>query len=148
MHPDLETLMGLRDGELLPERQVEIREHLSACPSCREQLMHIQAAVDSNGPADDSLPGFLELEAQIGRLEAGLQRPELSGEGLRSRMTDHLKSVLGKVASRRVLQPVGPDNRDLFATVEPVLAEFLGPQAAGALIDRFAQDISAASHRP
>lgn len=148
MHPDLETLMGLRDGELSPERQTEIREHLSACPSCREQLRHIQAALESDSPADDRLPGFSELQAQIGRLEAGLQRPELSGEGLRIRMTDHLKSVLGTLASRRVLQPVGPDNRDLFATVEPVLAEFLGPQAASAMIDRFAEGISAASHRP
>ena len=61
-------------------------------------------------------------------------------------MADHLKSVLGTLASRRVLQPVGPDNRDLFATVEPVLAEFLGPQAASALIDCFAEGLSAASH--
>jgi hypothetical protein len=60
---------------------------------------------------------------------------ERSQEAVRNRIAGQVGQFLGSRAARKVLEPVAPNNHNLFSIVEPVLSEFLGRSAAAALVD-------------
>ena len=63
IHPDMETLLAYRDGELTAGQAVKTAEHVERCPWCRGQLCQI------------------EIEAE--RLQAALTQPLAEITGLR-----------------------------------------------------------------
>jgi hypothetical protein len=61
---DIEPLIYLvRDGELAPEEQNKVSEHLSGCPKCRELLLSVKAmtTVVSKADYDKDIPLTDEL---------------------------------------------------------------------------------------
>lgn len=53
---------------------------------------------------------------------------------MKSRVAREIGPFLGSNGARMLLQPVAENGRNLLSTIEPVLAEFLGPRAASELV--------------
>jgi anti-sigma factor ChrR (cupin superfamily) len=138
MHPDLQTLLRFRDGELLLERRAAIEAHVGQCDSCRLELHRLDAAgqvIDAREPLEEAareagLAGVLE---SIRGLEA---RSSAEGEAVKRSVGREIRPYLGGRAAIRILQDVSPGGRDLLPAVEPALALFLGRKAASLLVSR------------
>ena len=135
MHPDLQVLMGFRDGELSPERETEVRQHVGLQPLPRQLSAH--ARLLWNSGAGWTIDAWI-CGPQGGNRAVGGQMGETRTE--RRGPTDAYDRPCEERAGRNSFAQSAAtgrpaDNRDLFATVEPVLEEFLGPGAASALID-------------
>ena len=55
---------------------------------------------------------------------------------MKSRVALEIGRFLGSNGARILLQPVAENGGNLLSTIEPVLAEFLGPRAASELVSR------------
>lgn len=56
------------------------------------------------------------------------------GEALKGRVAAQIGPFLGKHAARRLLEPVSGNGEDLLCSIEPILAGFLGDEAASDLV--------------
>lgn len=68
-HVRTDTLHDLLDGELRPEREREVREHLACCGACRE-----------------ALDGLAQAVASLGALPRAASPPARVWEGIRARL--------------------------------------------------------------
>ena len=79
---------------------------------------------------------------RIGQWETRLRDPQCRGEALKGRVAAEIGAFLGGRATRRLLDPVGGRGEDLICTIEPVLAGFLGVDAASELVSHVIDAIS------
>jgi hypothetical protein len=54
--------------------------------------------------------------------------------GVRTRVARELEAYLGPAATRKILSKVSDDGNNLLSTIEPVLALFMGRQAASVFV--------------
>jgi anti-sigma factor RsiW len=141
MHPDIETLVRYRDGELPPAERTELDLHVSRCDACRlhlHQLFSVLAEVRRQPVSSPhpEVPGTLDsLSARIQQWQKRRRDPAMSAEAIRSRVARELGPFLGSQGAHRILNPITPECRNLLCAVEPVLAHFLGARAATELMD-------------
>jgi hypothetical protein len=136
-HPDITTLVRYRDGGLDSRQRVALESHLGGCHTCRTDLGLLRAAL--TGAPKEAKSGMTQTILDRVRSKVcgweSRQSQELSQEAVRDRIAGQLGQFLGTRAARKVLEPVAPNNHNLFSIVEPVLSEFLGPGAAASLVD-------------
>jgi hypothetical protein len=133
LHPDIETLVCHRYGELAPQVEKTVSRHLMACETCRLEFRRLGAALDTDAPpmpADD-VGGLL---SRLRTWESAQSQPERNSEELKLRVAGSIEPYLGKAAAAALLQQVREDGRNLLSNVAPVLTIFLGRRAAGPLV--------------
>jgi hypothetical protein len=86
----------------------------------------------ARGPDPEMLADIL---AGARNRNAARSRPDGCGEPLKVRVAREIGPFLGGRAARILLQLVSEDGKDLLSTIEPVLAHFLGDQAASDLVN-------------
>jgi len=74
------------------------------------------------------------LMADIVRWQAARSHPDRNGDAMRRRVASELAPFLGPEVADRVLRRVDASGEDLLSAIEPVLALFLGHQAASLLV--------------
>jgi hypothetical protein len=133
MHPDIETLVCHRYGELSPQMEKTVSRHLLACGTCRLEFRRLSPALDTAVPpiSANDVGGLL---FRLREWERGESRPERNSEALKRRVAGSIEPYLGKAAAAALLQPVHEDGRNLLSNVAPVLTTFLGRRAAGNLV--------------
>ena len=142
IHPDLGILIRYRDGELSGRLQGSVKAHVSQCERCRWELDRFESALfeirEQAATPSQSKPLNPDLlngiRGAIRKWEAEKTRPEHSAEALKQRVAREIEPYLGPQASRKVLQSVSSDGQNLLNTVERILCNFLGEQAASDLV--------------
>ena len=141
MHPDVETLVRYRGGELTRARRAEIAVHLRRCDACGLEYDRLRAAL-AGEPGTAREGASLLDAAMLAAVVVGIQgwesaaaaNPAWSGDALKSRVAARIGPYLGARAAAGILQPVSETGEDLLSTIEPVLALFLGARAASRLV--------------
>jgi anti-sigma factor RsiW len=140
IHPDIESLIGHRDGCLPLARTRAIASHLKACEACRveyERLLEALQPQSDAGPAATSLADTAQLASLLANVrawETARGGPEKLSPAVQDRVAEALQTYLGARGTGDVLLRVSPDGSDLLSVVEPVLGLFLGCKAASALV--------------
>ena len=135
MHPDLETLIRSRDGELADGRERQVQAHLEGCGECRLHLHRLKQEVAPRIPAEPGPFILAGIRAKIRNWEAQRSSEQWT-QGLKTRVARQIGPFLGSRGADCVLQPVSQDGENLLCAIEPVLAEFLGSRAASSLVGR------------
>ena len=142
MHPDTESMIRQRDGELPADRRKAVKRHLRACVSCRTEYERLCQAVAPQAaralPA--ASPGTPDiLNAVLERINEWDKNSARSGEAssaVKQTFAAELERYLGARAAGRILRSVSDDGDNLLSTVEPLLALFLGREAASQFVTR------------
>ena len=138
IHPTNRTLVAYLDCELPAGERREIAEHLRDCASCRNEMDTIEADLDWHLVLDAALlPRFAAPSAE------GLKNIL---QATREWRREHpAEETAGVESGRSVEQPAGEALAVFFGEgaaqtqaehAEPMLATFLGRQAATTLMDR------------
>jgi hypothetical protein len=81
------------------------------------------------------------VRSRIRLWEADMHQAGQSPEEVRECVAGRVSFFLGERAARKVLEPVGRNNQNLLAVVEPVLGEFLGQRAAARVVNGLVEAI-------
>lgn len=140
IHPDIESLVRYRDGDLSPDRGKAIDRHLRTCQACRLEYQRLAEAFTSASDCA-ATANTHNHDSRLASLLAGIQGWEAasastgrSDGGVKRRVAGKVEKYLGTAATSKILQPVSDDGGNLLSTIEPVLALFLGRKAASRLV--------------
>ncbi len=110
---------------------------MGECEHCRLKVQ-MRRERSSSGPPEQPRQADEELLADvlsgIRRWEADRTRPDRSGDAVKRRVAYEVGPYLGPQATQRLLESVSAEGENLWSTVEPVLALFLGSRAASTLV--------------
>jgi hypothetical protein len=107
-----------------------VRAHLLTCEGCSREWRRVSnAAAPDGGAADRGL-----LAGILAGIESWESAPSRT-EDVKARVGSAIASFLGPHATDELLGAVSAQGDNLFSTLEPVVALFLGCRAASALVD-------------
>lgn len=72
-HPEPDELAAYHDGELPPEREARVQDHLSACRECAGLLLDLEGLADPDFGAGSGVSEVTEKEALWQRLQEEIQ---------------------------------------------------------------------------
>ena len=132
----MESLVRYCGGELAGRRRQRIAAHVRECAACRLECHRLEhAGGEKAPPAPQPDPAMLAaLVADIVRWQAARSQPDRNGDAMRRRVATELAPFLGPEVAERMLQRVAASGEDLLSAIEPMLALFLGNQAASLLV--------------
>jgi anti-sigma factor RsiW len=142
-HPDIDRLIRSLGGTLDTDGEAALKQHLEQCVACRLEYRKLALLMGTGDPAAAKpraagtraaaiLPALRNRmrEWQSMRADAA-QRDEI-----KRRVVAEIRPFLGERGASQLLESVSDDGRDLLATLEPVLARFLGDRAGRDLVNR------------
>lgn len=146
-HPDLDVWVRYREGELPPEREEELRDHLVECPSCLALVRDLAAfeAAEAGpwaGEDADEPATAAAIDAIVERARA--EPAARAGGGLRfgrsPRTFALAATLLVAIALGSLVWALGlrSDNRRLEAR----LAELSAPRPGAAVVDLYPQTVT------
>jgi putative zinc finger protein len=137
LHPEIETLVRYRDGDMAADRQAEVEGHLAACDKCRSNLRLVRKVfgqVEPEPAAAEIVPALPAVLAKIQQWEASQAGPAGNADAVKDRVAHQVGLFLGNQATRRVFEQVSDDNSNLLTIAGSVLCEFLGREPAAVLV--------------
>jgi len=137
-HSDISTLVRFRGGERSSHSNDAARVHSANYDTCRsdsQQRNGTLLAVRRDGDPSQTAATWAGIHSRIQQWKASHASLERRAEAERSLVASQVSAFLGIRATRRVLEPVYPDNHNLLSLLEPVLGEFLGRGAAATLVN-------------
>jgi hypothetical protein len=131
-HPDIDDLLGYRNGSLSENDRNRVQAHLAECAACARELEQIAGSGTSPMPTAH----ISDLLSNLAQVQDRLTREGVSGESLKRRVLSELIPYVGTAPAERILEPVTPGGENLLSTIEPMLRLFLGRTASARLVDR------------